>query len=238
MEDLRLAAKYSFMPNRLKYCGPADADRILYDFVLGKQNSVLIKDIMEQFHGLYLYLELIGRKNNLEPFDRRVIESYWIGNGLIENVGIDNIKNLILKEFTKRGLPQSSANQLVKKIPVNVVPHHSFHVFHIHSITGKLLPTIGNLDSCRISAGRVKEILDGKVTVEYRPLIAEEILQLGSLTEKEIVYDRGFIKDLKINDFVSIHWNFAVEKLNQERVENLEKYTRRNIDAMNSLSGL
>lgn len=235
MEDLKLAAKYSFMPNRLKYCGPADADRVLYDFILGKDNHMLVKGLLEQFHSLYLYLELIGRKNSLPPFDREVIESYWIGNRLIENIKRQEIRELILNKFTKKGLVKSAAEELAENIPENAVPHHSFHVFHIHSITGKLLPTIKNLDKCRISACRVKEALDGKLIVEYRPILAENRLEYGSLAEKEVIYKREFIGELNPGDFVSVHWDFAVEKLRKGQVENLEKYTKRNLDAINSL---
>lgn len=236
MENYKLAAKYSFMPNRLKYCGPEDSDQILHDFVAEGSNFEAVKDILEQFYALRLYLGLIAKNNRCSPFDKKVIEAYWIGNELVENVKKEEIKNLILRDFTKKGLPKSSAEQLAETVPANALPHHSFHVFHIHSISGKILPTVGNLDKCRISTGKVKEIKDGKLVVEYKPVILEDNkLNYGKITEKEVQFNKKFSPGLKKGDFVSLHWDFAVEKLTKEQVANLEKYTKRNMDAMNSL---
>ena len=235
MENYKLAAKYSFMPNRLKYCGPDDADQILHDFVIDGSNFEIVKDIFNEFEALKLYLDLIAEKNNKKPFDKKVIEAYWIGNSLIENIKKDEIKSLILNEFTKKGLPKSSAQKLAQSVPNNALPHHSFHVFHIHSITGKLLATSGNMDKCRITAGKVKEIKEKSLIVEYQPIVADKKIRLGALKEKEIEFNSKFIPNLKVNDYVSMHWDFAVEKLTKKQIENLEKYTKKNIDAMNSL---
>lgn len=235
MEDYKLAAKYSFMPNRLKYCGPEDSDQVLHDFVVDGKNLGIVKDVLNQFHALKIYLNLISKRNDKNIFDREVLESYWIGNKLIENIKKEEIKDLILNEFTKKGLPQSSAQQLAQNVPERALPHHSFHVFHIHSISGKLLATANNMDKCRISSGKVKEIKDGTAVVQYKPIAVDEKLSFGKETEKEIIYNKNFIPYLKNGDFVAVHWDFAVEKLTPEQVKNLEKYTKINMDAMNTL---
>jgi len=233
MEDYKLAARYAFMPNRLKYCGPQDSDQILHDYVCGEENlQPLVKDIMKQFHALVIYLDLIKKDKNI--FDKEVLESYWIGNNLIENINTNEIKNIILNDFTKKGLPVSSAQELAESVPKNAIPHHSFHVFHIHSISGKVQPTMQNLDKCRIGAGKVIDIKNGNMLVEYKPIIFKDKLKYGPLIKKQIIHNKAFTPNLKIGEFVAMHWDFAVDKLTQKQVNTLEKYTDHNMNAMNS----
>jgi hypothetical protein len=95
MDSFELAARYSFMPNKLKYCGPEDTDQILFDYVKGKADKRAVKQILEQFNALYLYLNLIAKHNNKDVFDNEVVEAYWLGNKLLDNVPPEYIKNLI-----------------------------------------------------------------------------------------------------------------------------------------------
>ncbi|GAI80055.1 unnamed protein product, partial [marine sediment metagenome] len=170
MDSFNLAARYSFMPNKLKYCGPDDADKILFDYVLGKTEKKVVKKILEQFDALYFYLDLIARHNDKDAFDKEVVEAYWLGNKLLDNVPSEEIKKLILNDFTRAGMPKSVAADLSRKVPENALPHHSFHVLHIHSMTRKLAPTLTNLDKCRISWGKVSHVGGDKLIVAYRPV--------------------------------------------------------------------
>jgi len=236
MKAIELAAKYSLMPNRLKYCGPDEADKVLFDFIITKKNSKKVVELLEDFKALRLYLELIARKNNKKMFDNNVIEAYWIGNELLDNVSNEDIKNLILNKFTKEGLPRSVATELALNTPKGITPHHSFHVLHVNFLTKKVSPTLTNLDKCRISWGTVKKVKKNELVVDYRPIIVKNNkIGLGENKVKKINYYKEFFKAIKEGDFVSIHWDLAIEKLNKERLKNLEKYTLRNIQVMNSV---
>ena len=235
MDPIELAARYSFMPNKLKYCGPEDADKILFKYVIDKKNKKDVKAILEKFEALSLYLKLIGRKNKKSMFDKDVIEAYWIGNSLLENIKEHDIRNLILNDFTKKGLPKSVAKELAQNIPKNVTPHHSFHVMHIHSVTGKLKFMFSNIDKCRISWGKVIKISSNSLIIKYIPIIIRDKLLLGKPTKKEVRYNKDFLGKINVNDYVTVHWDYAVQRINEEQKNNLEKYTNRNIEAINRI---
>jgi len=219
MEGLMLAAAYGLAPNCLGYCGGKEFKKILKTGDLEN-----IKNELKKFKAHYSYLKLIGENNNLDAFDNRVIEAFWIGNKLLDNISKEKIRKMILEEFVGEGLlNKEKAEELAKNIPEGCTPHHSFHVFYIHSITGKLNPTIENMDNCRVGWGRIVSIDEG-IIVKYRNIRNEE-------KEKEVKLELDgikFLEDPKIGDDISFHWNFAIQKLNKEQKEKLEKYTLKN----------
>jgi len=234
MDAIELAARYSFIPNRLKYCGPEDADKVFFDYIITKKNKERVKELLHDFKALRLYLELIAKNNNKQPFDKEVVEAYWIGNSLLDNVNNQEIRSLILNEFTKQGLPKTTAQELADNTPVGITPHHSFHVLHVNFITKKVDPHITNLDKCRISWGIVKKVEDTHLLIEYKPVIsADGKTVLGKPKEKRVNYLKEFFDSIKEGDAVSVHWDLAIEKLNNERLANIERYTLKNIGVMN-----
>jgi len=234
MDSIELAARYSFMPNKLKYCGPEDTDKILFDYVIGKADKRVVKQILDQFDSIKHYLSLIARYNDKDVFDKEVIEAYWLGNKLLEKVPSEEIKNLILNEFTKTGMAREIAIGLANKVPKDALPHHSFHVLHIHEATKKT-GALTNIDKCRISWGKVRHIGKDKLIVAYRPIEVKDRIKLGGAREIEVDYNKEFLPNLNEGDFVSMHWGLAIQLLDERQVENMEKYTEKNIDAMNSL---
>ena len=52
---------------------------------------------------------------------------------------------------------------------------------------------------------------------------------------EEVEYEKEFLKGLKVGDKVALHWKFAAHLLSEEQAFNLEKYTKRNVDAMKGL---
>jgi hypothetical protein len=235
MDALELAARYSFMPNRLRYCGPEDADMLLFDYVITKKEKAKVREILDRFEALSLYLGLIAAKNGLDKFDKKVIEAYWIGNDLLDAVKPEDIRQMILTDFIKKGLPKSMAQKLSKNLPAAITAHHSFHVMHIHSITGKLKFTFSNIDKCRISSGTVTKIMEDKLAVEYEPVEMHEKMAIGKPVIREINYDKKFLGKIKIGDTVAIHWGYAVQKISGRQKQRLQKYTLQNLDAINSL---
>ena len=95
MEDLILASRYSLAPNLLNLCGPSN-------FVKSLENrkKAEIKKKLRNFESYYSYISLIGKKNSKSPFDKEVVEAYWIGNKLLEKVTENDMRKLILHKFT------------------------------------------------------------------------------------------------------------------------------------------
>ncbi|MFN3301782.1 MAG: DUF6390 family protein [Patescibacteria group bacterium] len=230
MNGLRLAVIYSLKPHQLGFCGPKRVGEKLLNFILGKfKDSQEIKKILEKFRGFYPYLKLIAQANKISnPFDERVVEAYWLGNKFLEKVKIKDLKNLIKKEFKRK-----------IKIPKNIFPHHSFHVFYLGSISGKIKLTEKLKDLCRISWGKVLKIENcklkiNKILVEYQPIvIREKAIYLGEPKQKWIDWDKRIVPKIKIGDNVSFHWNFLCQVLTKRQTENLNYYTRKNIYPLN-----
>src|SRR3954449_12379548 len=77
---------YAFMPNRLQYCG-GDDNHTLLDYGTAQVVDGGLTPLLRRFTGAVPYLQLIARANGItDPFDSRVVEAYWIGNGLLEQV--------------------------------------------------------------------------------------------------------------------------------------------------------
>ena len=86
IDGLARCSRYSFGPNRLHYCGP-DKTREIYDYIKEGAGDAGLGLILKEFKTLYPYLRLIAEANNIRNhFDDRVVEAYWIGNELLENV--------------------------------------------------------------------------------------------------------------------------------------------------------
>ena len=111
-----------------------------------------------EFEGAWVYLELIAEASGIsDPLDSRVVEAYWVGNGLLDDVDSEWFLAQLRARF--RG---QTGGQWAGGIPAaaaKVVPHHAFHVFAIYPWVGLL--DRGNdvprsiLDQCRIRTGVV-----------------------------------------------------------------------------------
>lgn len=88
MSELKLAALYSIKPHQLGFCGPQEEKNkgILLKYLRGsKVSEKKIREILEGFEGAYPYYQRIAKSNNIkDPFDKRVVRAYWVGNELLE----------------------------------------------------------------------------------------------------------------------------------------------------------
>lgn len=236
INSLILACKYCFAPNQLGYCGPSGAHREFLDFIESPsaEEEKKIKGLFRRFYALYPYLALIAEKNNLQAFDEKAVEAYWLGSRLLNKVKENDIKNLILHEFSKPGLlPKNIAAKKAENLPKGIKLNHSFHVLYINSIAPKPAPLVNNLDKCLISWGKVEKPQKRNFLVKGTKLIFEN--NEFKLLEKRKKIAKGFVENVKRKDFVAVHWNKAVELLDEEKLDNLINYTGKNLRAVNSV---
>ncbi|HDQ22672.1 MAG TPA: hypothetical protein ENN28_01720 [Candidatus Uhrbacteria bacterium] len=240
IKGLFQCGKYAFMPNFYAYCGP-DKNKQLFEYVSVKYYEPNLKQILSEFEVMQPYLKLIARTSKIkDEFSPEVVEAYWLGNDLTESVDIKNLyrhftedKNLKLK------IKKSTIEKVLGFNPQNSKPHHNFHVMNIWLRAGKLniKHTLKSIDECRISWGKIKKIKKNSIIVEYKPLIIEaDKLKLGGIIDREVLTqfdDKGFVKNLNIGDIVTIHWGWVCEKINQQQLANLKKYTLESLDIFN-----
>ena len=242
---LKLAAIHGYRPHMLGLCGPAEARRqkLLKKFLQGQVAPSKMPKVFRQFMGAYAYYRLIAKSNNIgDPFDKRVVEAYWMGNKLLDRVKINDLREMIAKDFVGSGLlSKEVAADKIAQIPTGSKPHHSFHVLIIGSVTGSVDFT-GNTklkDICRVGWGMVangQSLMANraiqKITVEYQPLVGKKNIQLGQPIKKEISWDKLIAPKVKKGDWVSFHWNWLVKVLNAKELNNLKKYTRNTLNTL------
>ncbi len=231
---------YAFMPNRLSFCGP-DKNKDLFNYCVENQVDKGLQLILSKFQTLYPYLHFIAWSNKIrDPFNEKVVEAYWIGNELLENIS----KNSLYRHLTdnlriNKKIKPKSYQQVKTRIALGARPHHNFHVLNIWRRIGNqdIERALSSMDLCRISWGRVVKVNKSSLRVSYQPLILENNdLILGKEIVQEVAYQidkKGFINQIQEGDWISMHWGFACEVLSGLQVAYLKKYTEENIRLVN-----
>jgi hypothetical protein len=240
MDGLLRCTRYAFGPNRLHYCGPDANAEIAEHFKHGDQDPGLAA-LLSAFKNMFPYLKLIAAANGIaDPFDERVVEAYWLGNQLLDNVGKQNLYvNLTDVRQFKKKIGSQNFQGIEADIALGAVPHHSFHVLEVWRRTGfegRAL-TLQDMDSCRVSWGRVVKVDGPAITVSRQPLeMASGKLILGA--EKPYPVTRALeaetdIEQLQPGQIVSIHWGVPCEVISPDQVAALQKYTLKHLALAN-----
>lgn len=224
-----LFARYAFPPNVRGLCGPDD-HAALGEYATAGVTGPGLVSLARGFAGAWPYLQLIAAANRIaDPLDRRVVEAYWVGNDLLENVRIADYGAFLDERFRRRA--GSGWERIAAALPLGAVPHHSFHVFGVYPWTGLLRagradPSLSILDRCRIGWGQV--ITTDPVTVLRRPLTWDgRALGLGAAAPCEVT--AGFVTGLRPGEWVSLHWDCVCDRLTGPQLRALRRYTVRHL---------
>ena len=242
-----LHAKHALQPNSLGYCGPDENGRILEHLHTSSVSEDLTKTLTK-FEAAYPFVRMIAKATGRQPFDKEVTEAYWIGNSLLDRVQPTEFFDFTHKDLSasrkkvskKDGVSREETKLLFREFGGIVKPHHTFYVLGMYARSniktanqGKLLEL---MDSCRVSWGRVLEVKDKTLLVDRVPLAFQgENLLLAAPEKREVHYDREIapFSAVKRGDWVSLHWNFASDKLTPRQLGNLRRYTALDIEATN-----
>jgi len=235
MNSLELACRYSLPPNKLGYCGPQECSALLEKFIESPASADIekVKKALGEFHALMPYIELIAEKNEMQAFDKEVLEAYWIGNSLLERVEAKDLQKLVLKDFLGKGfLPRGIAEEKAGSVKEGMTAHHSFHVLHINFLNSELSAIVKNISDCLVQWGEVKD-----VTVKGLRVKGVELFREGNelkLREKIKTVENPYSLEAGERDFVSVHWGQAIQVLSKDELSELKKYTLKNLEAVNS----
>ncbi|MBN1940741.1 MAG: hypothetical protein JW772_01005 [Candidatus Diapherotrites archaeon] len=235
LDALVFCCKYALITNTLGYCGQENAHSELCDFIRAPSEEKMprIKELLDTFFGLHSYLELIATENSKQAYDFDVVEAYWIGNSLLENIERREIQKTILS-LQNFGLPQKLAEEKASSLPVNMLPHHSLHVLHVNFITPKLKPLVDNLSHCMILWAKAESIAkNGKLKARAAEL--ELLNGKFVLDQKFRALENPFNLKPRLGDVVSVHWGNAIQILETSEFKKLRKYTLQNIEGENKL---
>ena len=235
MDGVELAARFSLITNHLRFCGPESAEKQFHEYLSKKDNAKEVESSLKKFEGLYVYLSAIADKSGKNFIDYDVVEGYWIGNSLLDKFNDEDIKKIIT-QLMGRGLPKTIGNSLKAKLPSGFVPHHNFNVFFVGvgNITGSVEATVQNMDNCRISHGIVQDIVGDHLVVKTDSVAKDSTGYILKDDIKNVVYHPDFMPGLKKGDTVALHWGYACMRLTDKQASNLDKYTRKILDIINS----
>ncbi len=232
MDGLLRCSRYAFGPNRLHYCGP-DANQELFSYLDHEVADAGLAQLLKGFQTMYPYLRLIADANGIsDPFDERVVEAYWIGNGLLDHVHVRAFYDH-LRDEQKLGqrMKWEEVDRLGGKIVQGAVPHHSFHVLEVWRRTGHQgrEVTLESMDSCRISWGKVTKVDGPHIDVATEPLILlDGKLALGPAMNRRILRSLGAehdIESLQPGQLITIHWGVPCEVVTSAQVTELKRRT-------------
>jgi hypothetical protein len=220
-----LFIRYAFPPNERGLCGPADSAALRGYAEAGAADPGLAQ-LAKGFAGAWPYLRLIAAANKIaDPLDRRVVEAYWVGNSLLENVRMADYGAFLDERF--RAQAGRGWESVARAIAAGALPHHNFHVFGVYPWAGLLRegrtePSLRVLDDCRISWGRV--LSADPLVVLRRPLTWDgHALALGPPVPRQVT--PGFAAGLAAGDWVSLHWDCVCDRLGGRQLRALRHYT-------------
>ncbi len=236
-----LFARYAFGPNRLGLCGPEDWRSLLELATTGADDRG-IRALARGFEGAYPYLQLLARESGIDdPLDRRIVEGYWLGAPLPRPVRPAAMAESIEARFKGMMRPESW-RWLATKPGEGASPTHAFHVLDVFPRLGLLrgehvANSLKVMDSCRIRWGRAVEVQGASLVVKARCLeMSEGKLALGEPRVQTVQrwYDgTGFVEDVAIGDVVSLHWDWACDRLDRRQLGALIASTREQLEITN-----
>jgi hypothetical protein len=202
-----------------------------------------LRDLAARFEGAYPYLELIARAHGIaDPMDLRVVDAYWIGNRLSDQVD----PALMLQSMDARFRPRLAADTwkwLAGKPEAGARPTHAFHVFDVFPFVGSMrgggavTDALKLMEACRIRWGRVIDVKGDQLVVNAVPLGLVDgrlaLLEARPQTVKRWLDGTGFVTDVQAGDVVSLHWDWACEVLSPRRLEALRQRTVRQLGLAN-----
>ena len=238
-----LFARYAYPPNALGFCG-ADETRTLLDYGSAGESDGGLAELARTFEGAWPYLVLIAHANRIDdPLDPRVVEAYWVGNGLLDRVTPGSLMRHVEDRFSKR--IGRSWRHVLDAVAAGAVPHHNFHVLAVYPWLGLLRTGIVDqplyvLDRCRTTPAQVRSVHGDNASVVLRPLVWDgRTVELGPLESRDVRWrdeGAGLVTDLLPGEWVSIHWDFVCDRLTAAGAARLELETRRTLAAVNSSS--
>jgi hypothetical protein len=230
-------ARYAYPPNELGYCGPGDPDGLM-DIAAGAGPRLGAR--ARAFTGAWVYLDIIASAAGInDHLDPRVVEAYWVGNELLEQVNAAAFAAAARTRFATEIGAHWAALDLVG--PHRSVPHHGFQVFTVYpwvALLGRRDTALKVLDRCRIRWGKVVSIAYDNAQVACRPLTWDgHKLALGPERAETIRWamtGRSLLgRPATVGDWVSLHWDWACDRLTPSQMEQLSRRTDHQLDITN-----
>ena len=81
----------------------------------------------------------------------------------------------------------------------------------------------------------IRKKSDSKSTQKIQPKSDNKSIQGVKETKKRyIIQIKKLVPRLEVGDEISMHWNHAIQVLTQRDIKNLQKYTQKTLDSLNT----
>jgi hypothetical protein len=231
-----LFSRFAFPPNDLGYCGPADSQLLVDLMTSGTDEIEEFRNVIPAFAGAWPYLELIAASANRDPLNPGVVEAYWLGNSLLEQVDLLLLGNSVEDRFRRRaGLDWVA---VADGLNAGARPTHAFHVFCIYPWVGMLRSGVVEqalhvLDRCRIRWGQVTGDTGDRLLVRSRPLVWDgRILGLGPEQTESVLWPVDS-RPVAPGDWVAMHWDYVCQRISPTQRARLERYHNLHLEIAN-----
>ena len=237
---LQLFARYAYPPNQRGYCGPDEA-RSLIEYAAAGITDPGLAALAQAFHGPLPYLNVMAGVTGIaDPFDRRLVEAYWVGNAILDRVDVAAFGRVLDEGFRRR--MGGGWGFFEEAIPAGGVPHHSFHVLAVYPWVGMLrgerAEPLEILDRCRIRWGTVLSVSEETAVVSSQPLQWDGRRLFFGVERPETVTlgsdGLSLAGAVGPGDTVSMHWDWVCDRLDPAAVGHLRTYTMRHLDMVNT----
>ncbi|WP_216893282.1 DUF6390 family protein [Nocardia alni] len=228
----QLFARYAYAPNALGYCGPADAS------ALADGTDTEIRTVARRFSGVWPYLRVLSSMTAIaDPLDPRLVESYWLGGGIGDDLDPGTFLSNLLALIgpLAGGYWQHLTTDLSQEASAN----HSFHVLGIYPWTRLLgrgrddLP-LHVLDNCRIAWARVCERDGTTLTIQGSGLQWDGYhLSLSEQPARLIQMTPAANDHIAIGDDIALHWDHICGRLDAAQLTRLTISTTHQLEATN-----
>lgn len=121
-----------------------------------------------------------------------------------------------------------TGNDLTKLISVN---RKDLFLFHNFTVLTSPMPDLTPKDECKTSWGVVEKETDKGLIVDYEALIWQD--DRFDLVDRKIEIKKGFLEEVRINEWISFHVNLGREILTEGQVLLLHNKTKEAIDLFN-----
>jgi hypothetical protein len=238
-----LFARYAYPPNALGLCG-AEESRTLLEYGTASESDEGLAELAQAFEGAWPYLVLIAGANGIrDPLDPRVVEAYWVGNSLLEQVSAHTLARHVEERF--KGRVGRTWERIVDAVAGGAVPHHTFHVFGVYPWlgllrTGNVAQPLSVLDRCRITPALV-EATERDTVMVLAPSLRWDghALTLGPWERRRARFEDDGMHFVmpKTCDWVSLHWDFVCDTLTDAQAAALLRASEQALAAVNRSSG-
>lgn len=121
-----------------------------------------------------------------------------------------------------------TGNDLTKLISVQ---GKNLFLFHNFTVLTSPMPDLTSRDECKTSWGTVEKLTDEGLIVDYEALIGQN--NRFSLVDRKSEIKKGFLEEVRINDWISFHVNLGRQTLTKEQVLVLHDKTKEAINLFN-----